>query len=52
MAKEIFIPKHGKNKWSIGFRDQVIPVPKEGQVLIAQVVFGINFADVMARQGL
>ncbi len=52
MAKEIYIPKHGKGKGSIAFRDQVKPVPKEGQVLIASEGFGINFADVMARQGL
>lgn len=52
MAKEIYIPRFGKGKESIAFRKQVKPTPMGDQVLIASEGFGVNFADVMARQGL
>ncbi len=52
MAKEIYIPINGKGRQSLACRDQERPIPKRDQVLISSEGFGINFADVMARQGL
>jgi NADPH:quinone reductase-like Zn-dependent oxidoreductase len=43
---------HGAAKNAFELRDMKEPVPGEGEVAIRSEAFGLNYADVMARQGL
>ena len=50
--KAIYIVKEGPSDQAFEIREVPKPTPGPGQVLIAVEVFGLNFADVMARKGL
>ncbi len=52
MSKALFLVKNGKAASAFELRDQVLPALQPGQLRIAVEASGINFADVMARQGL
>ena len=49
--KAIWIPKHGKPD-VLELRTRPDPIPGPGEVRIRVRASGINFADIMARQGL
>ena len=49
--KAIYIIKHGEPQAAFEFRETPKPVPKPGEVLIKVEGFGLNFADVVARNG-
>lgn len=49
--KAIWIPKHGKPD-VLELRGSPDPIPRPGEVRIRVRASGINFADIMARQGL
>ena len=49
--KAIWIPKHGKSD-VLELRESPDPIPGPGEVRIRVRASGINFADIMARQGL
>ncbi len=49
--QQVWIPKTGAPE-VLEVRDAPDPVPGPGQVLIAVEASGINFADILARQGL
>lgn len=48
----VVLTKYGSNKDSFKIKDVDIPVLEVDEVLIKVEAFGLNFADVMARQGL
>jgi len=50
-VKAIWIPKHGKPD-VLELRNSPDPIPRRGEVRIRVRASGINFADIMARQGL
>jgi len=50
--KAFTLVKYGRTPDSFELRDIEKPKPSEMQVLIQVEAFGLNFADVMARQGL
>jgi len=50
--KAFVLIRHGDASRAFELRDMEDPVPGPGQVRIAVEVFGLNFADVMARLGL
>src|ERR1035441_6722359 len=50
--KSIFLTKFGKAENVFETRELPIPEPKDNEVRIKVEVFGLNFADVMARKGL
>jgi NADPH2:quinone reductase len=50
--KQITITKHGNAQNAFQMEEQEELVPKEGEVLIQVEGFGLNYADVMARNGL
>lgn len=50
--KAIFLTKYGKNLSNLELRQSEIPTLEKGEVLIQCEGFGLNYADVMARQGL
>ena len=50
--KAIFLTKYGKDKDNFEIREIEKPVLEKGEVLIECEGFGLNYADVMARQGL
>ena len=47
-----FLIKNGPPAGSFELREDLIPEPKEGEVRIEVSAFGLNYADVLARQGL
>jgi len=49
--KQIVITTHGRPK-AMQIEDKPDPAPGEGEVLIRVRASGINFADILARQGL
>jgi NADPH:quinone reductase-like Zn-dependent oxidoreductase len=49
--KAVWIPKYGRPD-VLEVRDSPDPLPKPGQVRIRVKASGINFAEIMARQGL
>ncbi len=49
--KAVWIPKHGKPD-VLEIRESQDPIPRPGEVRIRVRASGINFADIMARQGL
>ena len=50
--KAIFLVKNGKAETAFEFREIDQPKPKTGEVLIKSEGFGLNYAEVMARNGL
>ncbi|HUR29979.1 MAG TPA: zinc-binding dehydrogenase [Saprospiraceae bacterium] len=50
--KAFFLVKNASPSDSFELRDVAIPEPKEGEVRIKVSAFGLNYSDVMARQGL
>ncbi len=50
--KAIFLVKNGSAAVAFEFREIPIPIPQPGQVLIKVEAFGLNFADIMARNGM
>lgn len=50
--RAIYIVKHGDADKAFEIREVAKPVPKVGQVQIKVEGFGLNFADVHARQGI
>lgn len=52
MMKAIQLVKNGNAKEAFSFIESDIPEPRDNEVCIHVSAFGLNFADVMARQGL
>ncbi|MFK7953148.1 MAG: zinc-binding dehydrogenase [Ekhidna sp.] len=50
--KALTLIANGKAEKAFEEREAPIPSPQEGDVLIRVEAFGLNFADVLARQGL
>ncbi len=50
--KSIYLTKNGKANEAFEIRESPMPEPKENEVRIKVEVFGLNFADVMARRGI
>jgi NADPH:quinone reductase-like Zn-dependent oxidoreductase len=50
--KAYFLKKFGTSDKAFELRDAAVPEPTENQIQIKSEAFGLNFADVMARQGL
>lgn len=50
--KAIFLVKNGLASSAFEFREIPIPIPQPEQVLIKVEAFGLNFADIMARNGM
>jgi NADPH:quinone reductase-like Zn-dependent oxidoreductase len=48
----IHLIKHGDAATAFEIREANVPTPTDNQVLIAVAVFGLNYADVMARLGM
>ncbi|MEX0967689.1 MAG: zinc-binding dehydrogenase [Bacteroidia bacterium] len=50
--KAIVLTKNGSPQEAFEMRELPIPEPKGGEVLVKSEAFGLNFADVLSRQGL
>ena len=50
--KAIYLVRKGAPEKAFEFREVNIPQPREGQVLIKVEGFGLNFADIVAREGM
>jgi len=50
--KSIYLVRCGDSKTAFEMREEKDPAPLEGEVLIEVEASGLNFADVLARQGL
>lgn len=50
--KAFFLKQYGDADKAFELRETAVPKPAAGQVLVKVEAFGLNFADVMARQGL
>ncbi|MBA3901237.1 MAG: zinc-binding dehydrogenase [Bacteroidetes bacterium] len=50
--KAIILKQHGKPETAFEMVEMPIPIPKDGCVVIKAEVSGLNFADVLARNGL
>src|SRR5665647_590951 len=50
--KAVFLIKNGAAATAFAIREIPTPNPQAGQVLIKVEAFGLNFADVMARNGM
>jgi NADPH:quinone reductase-like Zn-dependent oxidoreductase len=50
--KAIFLVRKGAPEKAFEFREVNIPQPRDGQVLIRVEAFGLNFADIVAREGM
>tara|TARA_R110002050_G_scaffold290260_1_gene443779 strand:+ start:108502 stop:109524 length:1023 start_codon:yes stop_codon:yes gene_type:complete len=50
--KAAFLVTNGTARKAFEIRDTEIPQPKENEVLIKVETFGLNYADVMARNGI
>src|SRR5690348_3203172 len=50
--KAVFLVRTGKSNNAFEFREVNQPVPGEGEVLIKVEASGINFADIVAREGM
>lgn len=48
--KALWLVKHGRDAWEV--RESALPEPAAGEVRIAVHASGLNFAELMARQGL
>jgi NADPH2:quinone reductase len=50
--RAVLLKEHGKPQNAFEIRDVELPTVKENQVLIKVEAFGLNFADVLARNGM
>jgi NADPH2:quinone reductase len=50
--KALYIVRHGAAKDAFELRETAAPGPEAGQLRIAVEAFGLNYADISARQGL
>ncbi len=50
--KAVFLTQYGKDKNNLIQKDTELPTLNAGEVMIECEGFGLNYADVMARQGL
>lgn len=50
--KAIVLTKFGKSDTAFEIQERPIPTPQDHEICIKVDAFGLNFADVMARQGL
>jgi NADPH:quinone reductase-like Zn-dependent oxidoreductase len=50
--KAVFLINHGLANRAFAIRETSTPNPKAGEVLIKVDAFGLNFADIMARNGM
>jgi NADPH:quinone reductase-like Zn-dependent oxidoreductase len=50
--KAVFLIKNGAAATSFAIREIPVPSPRPGQVLVKVEAFGLNFADIMARNGM
>jgi len=50
--KAYFLVKNSTSADSFEIRDTPVPAPKRGEIRIKVTAFGLNYADVLARQGL
>lgn len=51
-CKAAFLVRHGKSDGAFEWRDHVLPELQSDELLIETEAFGLNFADVLARNGL
>lgn len=51
-SKGFFLVKYGKADTAFQLRDLSVPAPGKGEVLIEVEAFGLNYADVMARNNM
>ncbi|MFY8139040.1 MAG: hypothetical protein ACOVMR_13085, partial [Flavobacteriales bacterium] len=51
-CKAAFLVRQGEAEQAFEWREIAMPVAKDDEVLVAVEAFGLNFADVLARQGL
>jgi NADPH2:quinone reductase len=49
--KALVLVRHGEARQAFELREQPAPEPRAGEVRIAVEAFGLNYADVSARQG-
>jgi len=50
--KAIFLVRKGKPERAFEIRETAVPSPKPSEVLIKVEGFGLNFADIVAREGM
>lgn len=50
--RAVVLTKFGKSEEAFEIQERPIPTPKDHEICIKAEAFGLNFADVMARQGL
>ncbi|WP_027419775.1 quinone oxidoreductase family protein [Crocinitomix catalasitica] len=50
--KAVHLIKNGVSKEAFEIRDIAIPLPEDDEVIVKVDAFGLNYADVMARNGL
>jgi NADPH2:quinone reductase len=50
--KAIYLVRTGKPENAFEIRETTVPVPKANEVLIHVEAFGLNFADIVAREGM
>ena len=50
--RAVVLTKFGKPEEAFEIQERPIPTPKDHEICIQSEAFGLNFADVMARQGL
>ena len=50
--KAVFLVKKGKAETAFEIRETPVPGPKSGEVLVMVEAFGLNYAEIMARNGL
>jgi len=50
--KAIFLVRKGKPENAFEFREIAVPTPKQNEILIKVEGFGLNFADLVAREGM
>jgi len=52
MVRAIFLVRKGKPESAFEIKEITVPVPKSNEVLIKVQGFGVNFADIVAREGM
>jgi len=50
--RAVILTKFGKSEEAFEIQERPIPSPKDYEICVKAEAFGLNFADVMARQGL
>lgn len=50
--RAVILTKFGKSKDAFEIQERPMPIPKDHEICVKSEAFGLNFADVMARQGL